>query len=166
MWEALTKVYQSDNQIRKMVLKEKLRGTKMSRSNTMASYLTRITQVRDELVAVGLAVLEQEFVRTALNGFTKPWAPFVKDIVAREKLPNCERLWDDFIQEEIWEESLYGGQRKGDDDENLSLASHARTGKGKTKTNTSGEATSQNGKKKDMSKLKCFACHKFGHYAD
>jgi hypothetical protein len=165
MWEALTKLYQSDNQNRKMVLREKLRGTKMSRSDTIASYLTRITQVRDELATVGEAVSEQELVRTTLNGFTKPWAPFVKGIVAREKLPDWERLWDDFIQEEIREESLHGGQQKGDDDENLALASHARKGKGKTKKNTSGEATSQDGKKKDMSKVKCFACHKFGHYA-
>jgi hypothetical protein len=118
------------------------------------------------LATVGEVVLEQELVRTTPNGFTKSWASFVKGIMARENLTDWERLWDDFIQEEIREESLYGGQRKGDDDENLSLASHARTGKGKTKTNTSGEATSQNGKKKDMSKLKCFACHKFGHYAD
>jgi hypothetical protein len=49
MWEALTKLYQSGNQNRKMVLREKLRSTKMSKTDTVASYLTRISQVRDEL---------------------------------------------------------------------------------------------------------------------
>lgn len=43
MWEALTKIYQSDNHNMKMVLREKLRGTKMSRLEIVASYLTRIT---------------------------------------------------------------------------------------------------------------------------
>jgi hypothetical protein len=43
MWEALTKIYQSGNQNRKMVLREKLRSTKMSKTDTMASYLTRIS---------------------------------------------------------------------------------------------------------------------------
>jgi hypothetical protein len=39
-------------------------------------------------------------VRTALNNFTKPWGPFVRDIVAREVMPTWERMWDDFIQED------------------------------------------------------------------
>jgi hypothetical protein len=46
---------------------------------------------------------------------------------------------------------------------NVALASQAK--KGKFKKIASGESTSQDDKKKDMSKVKCFACHKFGHYA-
>ena len=46
-----------------------------------------------------------------------------------------DKLWDDFIQEEIQEESL-AGQQVGDD-ENLALASQARKSKG----NTGGEST-------------------------
>ena len=42
MWIALIKLYQSDNQNRKMVLREKLNSIKMNRSETMASYFTRI----------------------------------------------------------------------------------------------------------------------------
>jgi len=54
--------------IRKMVLSEKLR-TKL---DIMTTYLIKITQVRDELVAVGEAVIDGEMVKTTLNGFTKP----------------------------------------------------------------------------------------------
>jgi hypothetical protein len=104
-------------------------------------------------------VTDEELVRMTLNGFSKPWAPFIKGIVARETLPKFDRLWDDFIQEEIQEESL-AGQQVGDD-ENLALASQARRSKG----NTGGESTPQAGKKKDLSKVKCFVCHKSGHYA-
>lgn len=46
------------------------------------------------------------------------------------------------------------------DEENLALASKAKGKKGQ------GEAkSSQKGKKKDLSKIKCFHCHEFGHYA-
>jgi hypothetical protein len=159
MFVALTNLFQSSNTNRKMVLREKLRDTKMTRSDTVTSYLTKITQVRDQLAVVGEVVTDEELVRTTLNGFSKPWAPFIKGIVARETLPKFDRLWDDFIQEEIQEESL-AGQQVGDD-ENLALASQARKSKG----NTGGESTSQAGKKKDLSKVKCFACHKSGHYA-
>jgi hypothetical protein len=73
----------------------------MTRSNTVTTYLTRIRQVRDELVAIGEAVDDSKLVRTALKGFTKEWTPFIKGIVAREKLLDWSRLWDDFVQEEL-----------------------------------------------------------------
>jgi hypothetical protein len=37
----------------KMMLREKLRSTKMAKGDTVASYLTKFTQIRDELAAVG-----------------------------------------------------------------------------------------------------------------
>lgn len=76
--------------------------------------------------------------------FSKPWNTFVRGIVAREKLLDWDRLWDDFTQEEI---------RVGS-----SQSSHqARQGKGK-KNSRRGAASK--GEKKDLSKVKCYACHK------
>jgi hypothetical protein len=37
----------------------------------------------------------------ALNDFSKSWDVFVCGVVARDKLPDWQRLWDDFVQEEI-----------------------------------------------------------------
>ena len=51
------------------------------------TYLIRISQVRDELAAVGEVVTGPELVCTALNGVTTPWAVFVQGLVARENLP-------------------------------------------------------------------------------
>jgi hypothetical protein len=53
------------------------------------------------MVFVGEAVDETKLVRTTLNGFTKQWEVFVRGVVAWEKLPGWERLWDDFTQEEL-----------------------------------------------------------------
>jgi hypothetical protein len=71
-------------------------------------------------------------------------------------------LWDDFVLEELRDEDLNGGRYKSDD-ENVALVSQPK--KGKFKKFARGEPTSQDGKKKDMSKVKCYACRKFGHYA-
>jgi hypothetical protein len=63
-------------------------------------------------------------VRQALNSFTKPWGPFVRGIVAREALPTWERMWDDFVQEEIRLASEAYGQRQqqiGQGEEDLAL---------------------------------------------
>jgi hypothetical protein len=81
-------------------------------------------------------------VRTDLNGFTKPWAPFIKGIIEWETLSKFDKLWDDFIQKEIREESLVGQEKP--DHENIALATQERKskGKGSVKRNTCGESTS------------------------
>ena len=43
----------------------------MGKGEGMASYLTKITQVRDELVAVGEVIGIPEMVRTTLNGVSQ-----------------------------------------------------------------------------------------------
>jgi hypothetical protein len=162
MWESLTKLYQSSNENRKMVLREKLKGIKMTKTENVATYLTKITQVRDELGVVGEVIADNELVRTALNGVTKQWVVFVEGIVARENLPKWDRLWDDFIQEETRRGYVQGSSSNGNDEENVALATKSKK---KSKKGSKGGNKSKGEGKKDMSKVKCFACHKMGHYA-
>jgi hypothetical protein len=150
MWDALKGLYENKNENMKMALRDKLHNTRMAKGENVASYLTQIRKVRDELVVVGETVPDSELVRIALKGFTKEWDVFVKCVVGRENFPSWERLWDDFTQEEIREGSQSRDQEKaedGVDEENVALV-------GKSK-----------GKKKDMNKVRCFACHKTDHYA-
>ena len=46
MWIALTNLYQSTNENRKMVLREKLKTIKMGQTDSVVGYLTKITNVR------------------------------------------------------------------------------------------------------------------------
>ena len=87
MWASLTKLYQSSKENWKIVLREKLRNIKMIDTEKVSSYLTRITQVRDELGTVGEVRTDGELVRTALNGFSEKWNTFVKGVVSRENRP-------------------------------------------------------------------------------
>ena len=77
--------------------------------------------MKDELVAVGETIYPTELVRIALSGFSKNWVVFVDGIVSHENLLGWERLWDDFILEEIIRGSKNGGQHNGDDEENVSF---------------------------------------------
>jgi hypothetical protein len=163
MWESLTKLYQSTNENRKMVLREKLKNIKMTKAENVVTYLTRLTQVRDELGAVGEAIADSDLVRTTLNGVSKQWVVFVEGIVAREKLPDWERLCDDFVQEETWRGYVHGSSSTGHEEENVALAT---TSKKKFRKGPKGGQKPKGEGKKDMSKVKCFACHKFGHYAE
>jgi hypothetical protein len=111
MWASLCKIYQSPNQNRKMVLQKKLMSIQMLDFKTMTSYLGRFTQIRDELATVREIVDPEFLVRTTLNSFSKPWGSFVRGIVAREVMPTWERLWDDFVQEELRCSSGSSGQQ-------------------------------------------------------
>ena len=101
MWTGLTKLYQSSNENKNMVLREKLKGVLMGKCESMVSYPTKITQVRDELAAVGEVAGILEMVHTTLNGVSQQWTVFVQTIIGRENMPTWDRLWDDLIQEEI-----------------------------------------------------------------
>ena len=71
VWEALTNLYQSSNENRKMALRDKMKAIKMKGSESVVTYLSRYTNVRDELAAIGETGAETELVRTALHGFLK-----------------------------------------------------------------------------------------------
>ena len=102
MWNALTNLFQSSNENRKMVLREKLKSIKMAKAEGVILYLTRISQVRDELATIGEVVSGTELVWTIVNGVAKPWDVFLEAIVSRDNFPSRERIWDDFLQEETW----------------------------------------------------------------
>ena len=79
-----------------MVLKDKLHATKMTKGENVASYLTRVAQVKSELAAVGEVIAGSELVWIALKGFTREWDVFMKCVLGQEKFPDWSRLWDDF----------------------------------------------------------------------
>jgi hypothetical protein len=117
----------------------------MAKGESVATYLTRVAQVKDKLAVVGEFIPDSDLVWISLKGFTKEWEVFEKCVVGRENLPNLSILWDDFTYEEIWERS----QEKaldGADENNVALV------------------VKGNEKKKYMSKVIFFACHKTGHY--
>jgi hypothetical protein len=112
MWASLCKLYESSNENRIMVLHDRLRGIHMLEDELVTSFLGRYTQIRDELAAVGEVVNPNSLVRQAMNSFTKPWGPFVQGIFAKEVMPTWERMWDDFVQEEIRLAAEASGQQQ------------------------------------------------------
>jgi hypothetical protein len=191
MWAALISLYESSNENRKMVLHERLRSIRMLKDETVSAFLARFTQIIHELGAVGEVIQPNSLVRQALHSFTKPWGAFIQGIVAREHLPTWERMWDDFAQEEIRLSVESSGQRQqqsGQGGEDLALwakgkkkagrggrqgpktgGQQQRSGGGAVSgSGQSGSGQSSghgSGQGRDMNKVKCFVCKKFGHYA-
>jgi hypothetical protein len=76
MYEALITLYHSVNIFRKMLMKNKLTSMHLSDIDTMASYLLKITELRDQLVAITMKVIDEELV---------PIARIVQGVYALEK---------------------------------------------------------------------------------
>ena len=100
MWDTLKHLYEKKNENSNMVLKYKFHSTRMA-NGYVASYLTRLRQVKYELSVLGEIIAYLELVFIAMKIFTKDQDVFMKCVVGWEKFQRCELLWDDFIQEDI-----------------------------------------------------------------
>ena len=99
LYDALVGLFQSDNASTKLALRHQLRSIMMSRSDSIVSYLRRVSQLRDELGVIGDTIDDAELVTATLNGFSSSWDPFVQETCAREKFPKFDKLWTNCVQE-------------------------------------------------------------------
>ena len=98
----------------------------------------------------------------AIDGLPNLWETFAQGISARDNLPNFNRLKNDCPQEES-RKLKKRGKPKTEDEELHVLNTNSY--KGKKKHFKKKKRNQKNGKlKKDLSKIKCFKCEKFGHY--
>lgn len=76
MWTTIIGLYQGSSMARKLVLKDKLKSIKMSKSNSVVSYFSKFSNVKEELAGVGEIVSDRDLVNFALLDFTKSWQAF------------------------------------------------------------------------------------------
>ena len=98
MWKALTNLFQSKSDQRKLALKDKLKNIKMEKGDSMPKYLTKFIQCRDEMGSVEVTVDDEELVTLALLGLPKIWHSYQDSVNGREKFLGWERLWSDLVQ--------------------------------------------------------------------
>ena len=60
-----------------------------------------VKQIIEELTIVWVTLSDVVIECSSLKGFPKEWDPFASGIVAKEKLPGWDKLWDDCFQQEI-----------------------------------------------------------------
>jgi hypothetical protein len=87
IWTTLGSLYQSKNENKIMVLRERMEVQRWQRAKVW--FPTSLVLHKSGMsLQLGSKTEDFELVRIALNGFSKPWDTFVRGIVAREKLPN------------------------------------------------------------------------------
>ena len=76
-FDALSNIFNGTNINRKMTLRNHLKILKAQNSETMQSYFTRVSQIKEQLEAIGDMVEEEEIVMTTLNGIPRDWESFI-----------------------------------------------------------------------------------------
>jgi hypothetical protein len=71
MFDALSRLYEGKNINRKTTLRTQLKNVKMQSSETIQSYFTRVSQIKEQLEAIGDTIEEAELVMTTLNGLPR-----------------------------------------------------------------------------------------------
>ena len=83
-----------------MNLRNQLKNVKIQNAETIRSYFTRVSQIKEQLEAVDEEVENVEIVMTTLNGLPRSRDSFIQEICARKKLFKFNRLWEECSQEE------------------------------------------------------------------
>ena len=85
MFDSLTKLLEAKNINRKMTLRNQLKNVKIQNVETIQSYFTRVSQIKEQLEAVEEEVENGEIVMTTLNGLPRSWDSFIQGICDRRK---------------------------------------------------------------------------------
>ena len=99
MYDVISRMYEGRNINKKMNLRAQLKGTKMSKGESIQDYLTRVSQFREQLSAIGDTLDEDELVINALNGLTRPWDSFIQNLCAKKEGMEFDIVWEDDSQE-------------------------------------------------------------------
>ena len=90
MWKALTDLFQSNNDHRKLAFKDKLKKIKMEKGDTIPKYLTKFVQCRDEIRSVGITVADDDLVSLSLLGLPKSWHSYEDSVNRQENFMDWE----------------------------------------------------------------------------
>ena len=129
MYDALARLFESQNINRRMTLRTQLKNVKMDKSENVQAYLSRVSQIKEQLHAIGDMVEEAEVVMTTLNGLPRSWESFIQGVCSRRKMPKFSKLWEDCIKEEA---RIAVRDEKLGSSEDQALFVHAKKGRGRS----------------------------------
>ena len=85
MFDSLTKVFEGKNIDRNMNLRNQLKEVKIQNAETIQSYFTRVSQIKEQLEVVEEEVENAEFVIITLDGLPGSWYSFIRGMCSRRK---------------------------------------------------------------------------------
>ena len=82
-FDSLTKLFEGKNKNQNMTLRNELKNEKIQNAETIQSYFTRVSQIKEQLEVVKEEVKNAEVVIATLNGLPGSWDLFMRGMCAR-----------------------------------------------------------------------------------
>src|SRR5229473_1083569 len=111
-----------------MTFMNQLKNVKIQNEETIQSYFTRVSQIKEQLEVVDEEVENAKIVMTTLNGLPRSWDSFIQGICARKKLVKFSRPWEECSQEEA--RIAAREEKMGSEDQALTV--HSKKGRGES----------------------------------
>lgn len=73
----------------------------MQKGEDIDPFLTRVQEVRDQLVVAGVTPQPRVLVRLTPNSISEEWQVFIQSVLGKDKLLEWDRMWSDLQQEEL-----------------------------------------------------------------
>ena len=144
-------MFKANNANQVLLLKNQLNNLKKGRDESVQSYFLKLTEIRDNLLAIGETIADREMVLIALGGLSSEWHVFNTTILNNNVIPDFKEVLLRCVQEETT-------MKEYENEGNVAFAAHSR------KKNFGGPKNKgragAHGKKG-----KCYTCHKPSHYA-
>ena len=83
MFDCLTKLFEGKNINQNMTLRNQLKNVKIHNAETIQSYFTRVSQIKEQLEAVEEEVENAEVVIASLNNLLGSWDSFIQGMCAK-----------------------------------------------------------------------------------
>ena len=100
MYDKLIGMYQVNNLIQILALKNQLKDMKMNKGETIQAYFMRISQLKDQIFTASEIVSDRELVLIALGGLPNIWETFITTITKNDEFPTFYDLLGKCTQEE------------------------------------------------------------------
>ena len=79
-FNALANLYEKKAPTQRRVLKKQLRSVRMEKDEKVATFFSRIAQIRDQLLAIGDKVEDDDLVQTVFDGLPTTWETFLASV--------------------------------------------------------------------------------------
>ena len=78
--DTLSKMYDTDAPSLKRSLKKQLFNMKMDKNETIASFFSRIAQLKEQLSTIVVVTETDDFIGVAIDGLPDSWSPFIASV--------------------------------------------------------------------------------------
>jgi hypothetical protein len=95
--DTLVNLYEKQAPSQKRTLKHKLKYLKMEKGESITSFCSRIDQIRDQLLVIGVIVDDDDLVQAIFDDLPSSWETFLSNVSGREIQITFERLWHDCL---------------------------------------------------------------------